>query len=280
MSNEQWGLAIGAGQLILAILLWAGLDMKTIRDKWPSLQQGKFGTSKLILVLLIGGLAFSGYGFYLANRRPKEITKIQEKEVPGPCPKGETQFQPRSVPQQTKPKTSAASSQSQQLGIVIPPGTTINATTNAPDSAAVGVNTGTVTVNPPVNPNKTVISYNCGGHGSSVGPSETALVSVRELDVSKEFEAMRAINNKAAAELNRANQAEQYSKLLDKCNQQIQATPEWLSPYLFCGLGYAMTGAKDKARDMLSRYEGKAGPAYNDDSCKQMVDYLRKSVQP
>lgn len=38
-----------------------------------------------------------------------------------------------------------------------------------------------------------------------------------------------------------------YTKLISVCEEQILKTPEWLTPYLFLGIGYSNLGQKDKA---------------------------------
>src|SRR5260370_33072612 len=62
MSNEELGLIIGGGQLLFAFLLWLGWDMKGIRERFPKLPQGR--RPKLLLILIVGGFLFTGYGFY------------------------------------------------------------------------------------------------------------------------------------------------------------------------------------------------------------------------
>jgi len=42
-------------------------------------------------------------------------------------------------------------------------------------------------------------------------------------------------------------QSGDYQGLIDLCEQQIEKTPDWLTPYLFAGVAYANIGAKVKA---------------------------------
>ena len=42
-------------------------------------------------------------------------------------------------------------------------------------------------------------------------------------------------------------QSGDHRALVDLCEQQIKKTPDWLTPYLFAGVAYANTGARDKA---------------------------------
>jgi len=113
----------------------AWVSIIALRQKW-----------KLVIMLGLVGLTlwFSGYGFY-RSLRPKIVEKtvekpvdrIVEKVVPAQCPA------PQSVPPTHQKVTSGSGGRS---AITLPLGATINATTNAPNSAAVGINTGTLNV--------------------------------------------------------------------------------------------------------------------------------------
>lgn len=128
MTSENLNLLIGAGQLLFALLLFLGIDRKFVVERIPNIRI----RSAWLLVLIFGGLAFSGYGFYIANKRPKEITKVVEKPVEKIVEKLITKECPKLAPSKAG------------KALVIPPGTTIQGTTNAPDSMAAGINTGTM----------------------------------------------------------------------------------------------------------------------------------------
>jgi len=68
MSSERINILIGAGQLLLGFLLWLGLDVAGLKKISPMIH-----TSTLIGFLLIGGLAFSTYGFY-RTFKPQDVT--------------------------------------------------------------------------------------------------------------------------------------------------------------------------------------------------------------
>ena len=113
--------------------------------------------------------------------------------------------------------------------MVIPPNATIEATTNAPDSAAVGINTGTVTVNPPVNPNRPTLTYFCSGESKSFGPGANAVIEMNACfgdgcETVKKFNAMVQLNNAAYKEIKEQGKTIKYSELLDRCNEQISST--------------------------------------------------------
>jgi hypothetical protein len=225
-------------------------------------------TWKLALMLgLVGvSLGLSIRSFYLARRQPKEITRIVEKEVPAQCPKQE-------CPQETKasspPKTRVLKTP-QTARVVIPEGTKIEATTNAPDSAAVGINTGTVTVNPPANPNRTIVTYDCDGNKRTSGPAPNVGLELN-MEVGGKgnvVENMRLLFN-----------SHKYPELLEACRNEMDTSPEWLTPYLFCGLGYLGTSDGENARKMLEHYDRHTGAAYDVGACKQMSDILHSALQ-
>jgi hypothetical protein len=133
MTVENINLLIGLGQLVLALLFFLTIDKAYVAKRIPNIRV----RSVAIYILILGGLAFSGYGFYLANRRPKVVEKIVVKPVDRivekqiPCPKLEY----------PKLKTSPA--------ISVAPHGSMETTSGGPGSAAVGVNTGTVNVGSP-----------------------------------------------------------------------------------------------------------------------------------
>lgn len=148
---------------IAAILQFFGITPASLRGGivMPISRRWKLG---LMLATVALSLGLSGYGFYRSLRPKiveKTVEKITEKPVPIPCPKAEEPAKPKPPAKPTtkppKQSSNAAGSTSNAPGsvgapsagsVTLPLGTTISATTNAPDSAAVGVNTGTITVNP------------------------------------------------------------------------------------------------------------------------------------
>lgn len=59
-SVAEIGLACAAGQFLIALLLWFGIDSKSARKAIPKMNP----KSKLVLILLIGGLVSCGYALY------------------------------------------------------------------------------------------------------------------------------------------------------------------------------------------------------------------------
>jgi len=121
------------------------------------------------------------------------------------------------------------------------------------------------TVNPPVNPNKLTVTYTCDGLKVVTGVNaQGTLIYDREDEPQKDFNAMADMVN-----------AGKYDELIKECQARIKSDPEWLTPYLFCGVGYLNQGQKDKTREMLSYVDGHSGPTYEQGECKKISDYLR-----
>ncbi len=219
-------------------------------------------------VLLSG---FATYHFFRPRIVDRVVEKIVEKpvDVPVPVPCPEKTKQPSLPPHK-----------SSQSKVELLPGTTINAATNAPDSIAVGINTGTI--NKANDPNKGTITYGCGGQKTRIGPSGRALIDIQPLDSRATvgaFKEMQTLNNDAYKEIMATNAlSSKYPLLLEKCQAQIVANPDWLTPYLFCGVAYIGMKNVDKANEMLASFDQKSGPGYDAGGCQPMVDFLRKAV--
>ena len=119
-----------------------------------------------------------------------------------------------------------------------------------------------------VNPNIPAKTYFCNGQWRTAGPGANA-----------GFEINMGGDDSAFQEMVRLNNSRQYPELLKVCLAQIQTTPGWLTPRLFCGLAYLGAGDKVKAKAMLVEFDSKTGPAYDVDACQQMSVHLRKILQ-
>jgi hypothetical protein len=118
-----------------------------------------------------------------------------------------------------------------------------------------------------VNPNAQVRTYFCDGHYRDFGPSPGSDIYMNVSTDTSAFQEM-------AHQFNAA----QYAGLLKTCLAQIQSTPQWLTPRLFCGLAYLQTGDKVKAKEMLIEFESKTGQSYDGEECKKMTTYLHKGL--
>src|ERR1700722_4203795 len=119
-----------------------------------------------------------------------------------------------------------------------------------------------------VNPNIPAKTYFCNGQWRTAGPGANA-----------GFEIIMGGDDSAFQQMVRLNNSKQYPELLKNCLAGIHSNPEWLTPRLFCGLGYLGIGDKLKAKDMLAEFDSKTGPAYDVDGCHQMSEYLHRALQ-
>lgn len=243
---------------VVAVLDYFGIKPKQRVEGVKMTLSRKFKLA-LMLILVAASFGLSAYSFY-RSRHPitivekvpvekiveKPVERIIEKLVPQKCPK-------------------VVSQSSKQGKLEIPPGATISATTNAPDSAAVGVNTGTVTVNPPVNPNLAVITYDCGGL------KHIRSASAISAEAGKEMAAFTEMGN--------VSDSHDYNKLLALCTAQMTSHKEWLTPYLFCSYAEFQLGNTDEAKKALSYYDSNKGDNYDIGVCKDLSGYLHSNLK-
>jgi hypothetical protein len=119
-----------------------------------------------------------------------------------------------------------------------------------------------------VNPNVPARTYFCDGQWRTAGPGADAALEVDMGGDDSAFQQMIRLNN-----------SKQYADLLKACLTEIDSKPGWLTPRLFCALAYAGTGEKVRAKEMLTEFDAKTGPAYAVGACGQMSDYLHKQLQ-
>jgi hypothetical protein len=124
---------------------------------------------------------------------------------------------------------------------------------------------GPVTVNPPVNPNAWTTTYNCTGDekDQGQGASTTFVMSTNFGKELPTLQKMEALNN-----------AKDFFGMIALCEEKMKSVPEWLTPMLFCSLGYASIGNTDKAKELLAEYDKRKGPAYAGEPCKEVSDHL------
>lgn len=246
---------VGLGSLVV-ILDYFGIKPK--QPLWglavPLSRNWKLG---IMLCLVATSLGMSGYAFY-RSLRPKIVERIVEKSVDRIVEKVVPQECPTVEPVKAKPDAKSRGKGS----VNISPGATITATTNAPDSAAVGINTGTVTVNPPLNPYAPIHTYDFNG------ARRTSEMGKQVVDAGEEINVFQNIVQ--------LQTQKDWQRLRDVCEEQIKKTPEWLTPYLFAGVAYMNLGESTKATERLTYVKTKAGgnPAYAD------ADQLLIKLQP
>lgn len=69
---------------------------------------------------------------------------------------------------------------------------------------------------------------------------------------------------------------EKWQELIELCEQQITKFPEWLTPYVFAGIGYANLGQKSKAIERLEYVEkSAAGNKDYEDEAARLLRLVR-----
>ncbi len=119
-----------------------------------------------------------------------------------------------------------------------------------------------------INPNRPVKTYRCSGQWSSLGPGQNSVIEYGGGGDGLDFDAMINLANSG---LN--------SQLVNKCEALLQTKPEWLSPLLFCSVGYFRLGNIAKAKQALERYDSQSGPAYDEPHCQAIASDMRAKLQ-
>lgn len=123
---------------------------------------------------------------------------------------------------------------------------------------------GPVTLNPPVNPNVAVITYEYNGvrHADAPGRSNA---DDGELGAYQEM-------------LNLAK-ARQFDGLLVLCTTEKERAPEWLTPYYYAALGYACKRRDAEALVELDQFLKKAKGAPQYGTMPSQAEQMRKDIQ-
>jgi YD repeat-containing protein len=117
------------------------------------------------------------------------------------------------------------------------------------------------------NPNGTITTYDCDGGKRTQTLSTGSTVA----DVPAPGELIQPM-------LNLYN-AHQMTALLTECQTQIASKPEWLTPRLFCGLGYVGLHDIANAKQMLDYYDANVGPAYDAPFCQEASTWLHTKIK-
>ena len=120
-----------------------------------------------------------------------------------------------------------------------------------------------------VNPNQAITVYDCYGRFTKKGPGANAAVEEYfggDDNIPKVKDLATMYNNRA------------YADLTKQSGWFIQTQPEWLTPYLFNGLGSLSLGNKAHAKEMYLYYETRKGPAYETSACNRVEAELRQQL--
>ena len=266
------------GIIILIVKFWA----------W---EESKHDTTRKTAILLAGGTLFLltiGAGLcvlsnYLAAPSVTTAHDSPQKEKPETSKPKPTEEPPQAIAKPSLSQEPAIHTPRKPMQSSIPssgstppnqPGTLVcsaGASCAQSTGQTGGITAGTVNLNPPVNPNQPVTTYSCDGQVQRIlGSSPTSAMSIGGCmgdgcPAAVEFQKMAAITDPV--------------KLRLECLAQTKETPEWLSPYLFCGVADIDLGMKVEAGKILDYYQQHTGPAYKVPQCDAMLDKLRKGLE-
>ena len=69
-----------------------------------------------------------------------------------------------------------------------------------------------------------------------------------------------------------------YPELLKVCEREINTTPEWLTPLLFCSLANYVLNDTDRAVSLLREFDSRTGPAYGAGVCQELSQDLHQQL--
>jgi hypothetical protein len=124
---------------------------------------------------------------------------------------------------------------------------------------------GPVTVNPPVNPNAPVVTYDFNGYRRESSPGKIKLTAGR----AAVFQRMQSMYD-----------AGDWGQLGQVCETEIQAVPAWLTPYLYAGVAYARLGDREKAIKRLEYVEREAAGNEDYSDAARILKLLGSQQKP
>jgi hypothetical protein len=120
-----------------------------------------------------------------------------------------------------------------------------------------------ITINPPVNPNAPIVTYDFGG--------------VKHTQMGNRFEAEAGEQTTIFQELATLEKEGRWDDLRNEAESQIKAVPTWLTPYLFAAEAYANLGNKPKAIELCEYVKKQSGGNPNFD---KPADGLLRKIKP
>jgi len=134
---------------------------------------------------------------------------------------------------------------------------------NSPNVVTLGDNSpATVTINPEVNPNAAVTTYDFNGVKHIQERNNSTAVVGDEMGVFQKISELQ--------------QNKDWIHLRDLCEESIHKYPQWLTPYLFSGVAFANLGDKKKAIERLEYVHQKAGGREDYKDAERLLAQLRQ----
>lgn len=244
------------GVVLIDVLSLIVMFLALTDDRFAKQVFGRFGGKHpMILVALsaVVGAAIFGGGAAILNSRyqerratPSTPASVEPPAsgsvmLPAPTPAAEA---PKSRPSEDSVKKTNGSERSQVSVHQESSGA------NSPNVVTLGPNS-PVTINPKVDPLKSVVTYDFNGYKRVTRPGygdiqdgeSASFLKLKELYAAQNWVALAAF-----------------------CEIVIQRTPQWYTPYYFAGLSYALLGERAKAIEKLEHVNQNVGdlPEYRD----------------
>lgn len=135
-------------------------------------------------------------------------------------------------------------------------------TQGGPAAVTLGANS-PITINPDVNPNAAVVTWDCRGNKRETGPSATAALQVNAVFDDSAFQQLAVLNNES-----------RWADLLTSSQRFIQEKPGWLTPHLFASSAHLSMGNLQAGSEQFGVYERSAGPAYAGTECERLATHI------
>jgi hypothetical protein len=253
----------GAEQMNMPHNFWLGLScwifgaLLAVRMFWifPAWVPNRSTLEKvLISVLFLSALSYLLYG-PVAMAYSKRNPIAQAVPIPKLVPKPSVISTPDPIKSE-EPKKQRVSKPGH--GVAAVPKSTITQTTGAPCSGnAIGGSVDNSNCNPPVNPNKPVITYQCNGFKRSISPGRIDVDQTIEFTV---FQKLLTLQKE-----------QKWDELLVACRSAQHEIEGWLTPYLFCSNATEKLGNHQEALLLIKAFDDTAGESPNYEGCKSAL---------
>lgn len=196
--------------------------------------------------------------------------QLPSVSAPASQPQSTTESQTATKQEPKKDHSKTASEITKPAAQVQPTYSVTNPTDSIVNQNSPNYGEQTIVHNPPVNPSKEVITYDCGGarHTFIANPMKTDMTFPPEEAAA--FKEMGDLVN-----------SHQYQELLNACDKQIatKRDAEWLTPYVFCSYAEFKMGDTEKAKQSLAYYDDHKGSDFDIGACKQVSDFLHAKLK-
>jgi hypothetical protein len=138
--------------------------------------------------------------------------------------------------------------------------------TSGPNSPGIVGDHNQLTINPDVNPNAPVVTYDFNGT-----KREVSYALGYAVDISN-----KTPQNDAFRAMEKVQHDEQWQLLREISEQEMKKTPEWLTPYLFAAVASAQLGEIEKAIQLLDYVREKAAGRLDYAQAEKLRAEIRK----